>query len=78
MPAKKDPVLVFLKHFGKRGTLEVEASPPSHQMELKRSPKGSTKQHHERQITLAAVGKKMDGCFGKEEIVSEFLPAVEF
>lgn len=71
--------LVFLKHFGKYSAPEVGAGPPSHQMELKQSPKGSTKQHHERQVALAAVSKEawMDAS-EKRKFVSESQPGVEF
>lgn len=58
---------------------EADAGPPSHQMELKWSPKGSTKQHRQRQVALAAVSKETwTDATEKRKFVSEFQPGVEF
>lgn len=64
--------------FGKCGTPEAAVGPPSHQMELKRSPKGSTKQHRQRQVALAAVSKETwTDAPEKRKFVSEFQSGVE-
>lgn len=62
-----------------RSSLEADAGPPNHQMELKRSPKGSTKQHRQRQVALAAVSRETwTDAAEKRKFVSEFQPGAEF
>ena len=64
---------------GKCDAPEAGVGLPSPQMELKRSPKGSTKQHRQRQVALAPVSKETrTDAPEKRKFVSEFQPGVEF